>query len=83
MTKLNKQALVEQLMLQDLFANATKKAVTEFVEDFFGLIEKTVVEGGEVSIPNFGKFSKFTKQDGTFKPKFTAFTAFKNKVAGK
>lgn len=79
--RLNKDALVEQLMLQDIFANATKKAVTEFVEDFFKLVEDTVAEGGEVSIPGFGKFEKFERQNGAKVPKFRPFTAFKEKVA--
>ena len=78
--RLNKQALVEQLMLQDIFANATKKAVTEFVEDFFGIIETNVVAGNEVAIPGFGKFEKFTRQNGVHTPKFRPAKAFKDKL---
>ena len=85
MTKLNKPALVEQLLLHDVFADASKKQITEFVEDFFALLHDTVVTGGEVSIPGFGKFYKYanTKDGaatGKFTPKFTAFQAFKDAV---
>ena len=79
--RLNKTQLVEQLMLQDIFADASKRAVTEFVEDFFGIIETTVSEGGEVTIPGFGKFERFERQNGTKVPKFRPFTSFKEKVA--
>lgn len=85
MTKLNKQLMVEQLMLQDIFANATKKAVTEFVEDFFDMIKTNVIAGNEVSIPGFGKFYKYAKTKegkltGAFTPKFSAFTDFKDAI---
>lgn len=82
MTRINKPLLVEELLLQDIFAEATKGKVTEFVEDFFNLIAKHVVAGNEVAIPGFGKFERYTKQDGTFKPKFTAYGEFKNAVKG-
>ena len=80
MATINKPALVEEISLYYVFANASKKDITRFVEAFFDLIAGKVVQGDEVSIPGFGKFSRFTKQDGTFKPKFTAFTSFKDSV---
>jgi len=80
MARINKPALVEEIMLHDVFAEATKTQVTEFVEDFFELLAAKVVEGNEIAIPKFGKFEKYTRQDGTFKPKFTAFTDFKAAV---
>lgn len=79
--KLNKAQIVEQLMLQDIFANASKKAVTEFVEDFFIMIQDNVSQGNEVTIPGFGKFEKFERQNGTKVPKFRPFSAFKAQVA--
>lgn len=77
---INKPALVEELALYDVFENASKKDITLFVESFFDLIAAKVVQGDTVSIPGFGKFEKFQKQDGTFKPKFSAFKEFKDSV---
>lgn len=80
MATINKKELVSRLQLMDAFANATKTATTQFVEDFFNLIASEVVAGNDVSIPGFGKFEAYEKQDGSLKPKFTAFTAFKEAV---
>ena len=77
---INKDVLVGKLQLMDAFANSSKKATKEFVEDFFDLIANEVIAGNTVSIPGFGKFEPYTKQDGSLKPKFTAFTAFKDAV---
>lgn len=76
---INKQALVNELMLQDIFANQSKTKVTEFVEDFFDLIANHVIAGNEVSIPGFGKFYKYTSTVDATKvtPKFKAFKDFK------
>ena len=84
MARINKPALVEELMLHNVFENATKTQVTAFVEDFFNLLAGKVIEGNELTIPNFGKFERYEKQDGTFKPKFTPYKDFKEAVkAGK
>lgn len=78
--RINKPAIVEEILLQDVFENATKKQVTQFVDDFFDLIANHVIAGDEVNIAGFGKFEKYKRQDGSFKPKFSAFTAFKSQV---
>lgn len=80
--RINKPAIVEAILLQDIFENATKKQVTQFVDDFFDMIANHVIAGNEVNIAGFGKFSKFQRQDGSFKPKFAPFTAFKQQVKG-
>ncbi|MHB8098109.1 MAG: HU family DNA-binding protein [Sulfuricurvum sp.] len=82
MARINKAALVEEILLQDVFESATKKQVTQFVDDFFQTIANHVIAGDDVAITGFGKFEKYTKQDGTFKPKFSAFTEFKSAVKG-
>lgn len=82
MARINKAALVEEILLQDVFESATKKQVTQFVDDFFQTIANHVIAGDDVAITGFGKFSKYTKLDGTFKPKFEAFTDFKSAVKG-
>jgi len=78
MTRYTKADLVEDLQLQDLFADASKKATTEFVEDFFQLMADKVAEGTEVSIPRFGKFYPYTLKSGKVVPKFVAFKEFKD-----
>lgn len=84
MARINKPALVEELMPHNVFENATKAQVTTFIEDFFKLLADKVIEGNEIAIPNFGKFERYEKQDGTFKPKFTPGKGFKEAVkAGK
>ena len=80
MARYNKDSFVEDLSLQDVFENASKKRPTEFVEDFFSNIMTRVAEGDEVTIPGFGKFEKYTLASGRVKPKFTAFTDFKAAV---
>lgn len=77
---INKPALVEELSLYDVFSDTSRKDITLFVESFFDLIATHVKNGNEVSIPGFGKFSRYTKQDGTFKPKWSAFKEFKDSV---
>ena len=82
MSKINKPALVEELYLMTIFENASKSQVTQFIENFFDIIAAHVTNGDEVTIPGFGKFERYTKQDGTYKPKFTAFKDFKDAVKG-
>ncbi len=83
MARINKKTLAETLETYDVFAETPKYKIEQFIEDFFGIISAHVVNGDEVAIPNFGKFEKYTKQDGTFKPKFSAFSGFKLAVQGK
>ena len=84
MARINKRALVEEIMLHDVFENATKTQITAFIEDFFNILADKVIEGNELAIPNFGKFERYKKLDGTFKPKFTPYKDFKEAVkAGK
>ena len=78
--RINKPKLVEEILLHDAFAGATKSQVTAFVDDFFQFIADKVVAGNEVAIAGFGKFEKYERQNGTFKPKFTPFKDFKDKV---
>lgn len=78
---MNKDALVEALLLHSAFEGKTKTATKEFVEDFFELIANTVAEGDTVSIPTFGKFEPFTLANGTSVPKFRPFKDFKDAVA--
>lgn len=82
MATINKEALVDKLQLTDAFSSHTKKFTREFVNDFFALIAEEVVAGNTVSITGFGKFELFTRQNGSVKPKFTAFKDFKDAAAG-
>jgi len=82
MARLNKDAIVAELELQDIFANATKTQIKEFVEDFFDSIATKVANGDEVAIAGFGKFENYTRQNGAHKPKFTPFKEFKEAVEG-
>ena len=80
MARYSKSDLVNDLALHDLFANASKRKVTEFVEDYLQIITDKVAAGDEVAIANFGKFSKYIRQNGQAKPKFTAYGEFKSAV---
>lgn len=80
-TTLNKQALVSNLQLHDLFADVPKTQILAFVEDFFGMISTEVIAGNTVSISGFGKFEPFTRSNGVVTPKFRPFTAFKDALA--
>ena len=81
MARYNKTNLVEDLLLHDLFAEASKKRVTDLVEDIFNLIQERVVAGDDVAFAGFGKFEKYQRENGSFKPKFTAFKDFKDAVS--
>ena len=82
MARYNKQSLVEELLLHDIFANTSKTKTTQFVDDLLDMIQERVVAGDEVTFAGFGKFEKYTRQNGSVKPKFTAFKDFKDAVAG-
>lgn len=75
-----KHDLVDDLLVQDIFANATKRAVTEFVEDLFLSLTERVAEGYEISIPGFGKFFTKTLASDKIVPKFIAFKDFKDAI---
>jgi nucleoid DNA-binding protein len=78
---MNKDALVEALLLHSAFEGKTKKATKEFVEDFFTMISDSVANGDTVSIASFGKFEPFVLANGVTKPKFRPFKDFKDAVA--
>ena len=80
MARYNKVNLVEDLLLQDIFATTSKKRVTELVDDILAIIQEHVVAGDEVTFAGFGKFEKYERENGSFKPKFTAYKDFKDAV---
>lgn len=80
MATINKAKLAEKLLEFDMFD--TKKQATEFIEDFTGYIKDAVIAGDEISIPGFGKFEAFERQNGDKSPKFRPFSAFKDAVKG-
>lgn len=59
----------------------TKAAGIALVDKFFDVLRTQIIAGNEVAIPDFGKFGLYTRQNGTMKPKFTPFQAFKEDVA--
>ena len=79
-TRYNKASLVEDLTLHELFADAPKYKVAQFVDDFIEMITSKVIAGDEVALAGFGKFEKYQRENGTHKPKFTAFKDFKDAV---
>ena len=81
MARYNKTNLVEDLILQDIFAEVSKKRITELVDDIFDLIQARVVAGDDVAFAGFGKFEKYQRENGSFKPKFSAFKDFKDAVS--
>lgn len=80
MARYNKELLIEDLSLHNVFAEVPKSQVTSVVNYLFDIIQERVVAGDDVAIAGFGKFEKYQKQDGTYKPKFTAFKDFKDAV---
>lgn len=77
---MNKEAFAEAISTHEVFENYPKYKIKQFVEDFFGIVTDAVVAGDSVSIAGFGKFENFERQNGTRKPKFTAFKDFKEAV---
>ena len=64
MAKLNKRDLIEQVSEK---AHVSKKDAESAIDAAFALIEKSLLEGREVNITNFGSFTPKTRQsrDGT------------------
>ncbi len=64
MSKLNKRDLIEQVSEK---AHVSKKDAESAIDAAFALIEKSLLEGQEVNITNFGSFLPKTRQarDGT------------------
>lgn len=82
MARINKKSLAQELETYDVFAESPKYKIEQFVEDFFSIISAHVVNGDEVAIAGFGKFEKYQRQNGEFKPKFSAYGDFKAAVKG-
>lgn len=80
MAIINKDGIIEYLQTQDAFAESTKKATKEFLEDFTDFIKEAVIAGDTVTIPGFGKFENFERENGTKTPKFRPFEKFKEAV---
>lgn len=86
MAKYTKTELIDDLLLHEIFADVSKKATTEFVNDLLDSIANKVAAGDDVSLYGFGKFEKYAKTKdgkptGEFTPKFRPAKAFKDKVA--
>lgn len=86
MARITKQNIIDELSLQDIFADQPKYKVKEFVEDFLQNIMDRVSAGDDVAIAGFGKFEKFErtadgKGTGVFVPKFRPAKAFNEAVA--
>lgn len=73
--RLNKQDLATILVQKEAFK--TKKEAVDAIETIFESISEIVQKGDSLAIPDFGKFSLYTKLDGKTKPKFAPFDAFK------
>ena len=58
MARYNKQSLVEDLLLHDIFANVPKSKTTQFVEDLLDIVTERVAAGDEVNLAGFGKLRK-------------------------
>lgn len=78
MATINKKELINRLYEYDMFE--TKKQAGEFLEDFVDMIKTEVTNSNSISIPGFGKFENFTRENGTKTPKFRAFKTFKDAV---
>ena len=81
MARYSKSNLVEDLTLHDVFAATSKAKVAAFVDDFLTIISERVAAGDEVALSGFGKFEKFTRLNGSVKPKFSAYKDFKDSVS--
>ncbi len=49
MARYNKESLVEDLLLHDIFADVTKTKTRQFVDDLLDIIQERVVAGDEVT----------------------------------
>lgn len=73
--RLNKQDFAAILVEKDVFT--TKKEAIEAVETIFDTVANILIAGDSLAISDFGKFSTYTRINGTKKPKFTPFSGFK------
>ena len=74
----NKAQLVEDLSLHiDVQSKAAAVRIIDFITE---TIAEQLAKGNDVTIGSFGKFEKFTRQNGTTTPKFRAYSALKATV---
>lgn len=78
--RLNKQDLAAALVQADV-GITTKKHAVEVIEALTDIITTQVVAGNSVALPNFGKFSLYTRMNGAKKPKFSPYGEFKDLCA--
>lgn len=76
--RLNKEDFARLLVAEGL--TTTKTSAINIVDVVFSTLKREITAGNQFSLPGFGNFHKFEKQNGTFKPKFTAFGDFKTAV---
>lgn len=91
MARLNKQSLVDNLSLHRAFEDTPKYQVAEVIDYLFEIITEHVASGDDVTVAGFGKFEKAPKvrkdasgkfvPSGVYKPRLTAFKAFKDAVS--
>jgi len=80
MKRLNKKALARTLQEAELVETLT--AGEHLVDVLTNTVVSEVVAGNEVSLAGFGKFIPYTRTNGTVKPKFVPFKAFKDAMGG-
>ena len=78
MQKLNKRDLIELVSEK---SHVSKKDAESVIDQAFGLMEKALLEGREVSITNFGTFIPKTRKsrDGTDPKKHTRIVIEENR----
>jgi len=80
MKRLNKRDLARTLWEAGLAD--TLVAGERLVDALTNTVVSEVVAGNEVCIAGFGKFEPYTRTNGTVKPKFIPFKAFKDAMGG-
>jgi len=76
--RINRESLGKLLVKAGLAD--TKIAGMNITDVFFDVLKTQILAGNDIAIPGFGKFSKFQRLNGTFKPKFTPFTEFRQAI---
>ena len=78
--RISKVDFINEIALHDVFANTSKKGVTDVINHILSTLTNHIVAGDEVHLSGFGKFEKFTRSNGVNAAKFRPAKALKDAV---
>lgn len=79
--RISKVDFINEIALHDVFANTSKKGVTDVINHILDSLTNHIVAGDSVHLSGFGKFENFVRANGAKSAKFRPAKALKDAVA--